>query len=101
MLPTRLDAIRPKLIEDAQAPSRSLGSELLREAKAMELGFWNAIIQQLHYDMVEIEEVVNFMKATHQHQTRKSGHPYYTPVIRAAGFGKLADQLEGIAKGFL
>ena len=56
VLPTRLDAIRPKSIEDAQAPSYSLSSELLREAKRVEADFWHTITEQSHYDIVEIEE---------------------------------------------
>ena len=86
VLPTRLDDIRPKIIEDEQAPNRSLNNELLREAKEIELSFWHAIIQQPHYNILEIEGVVNFMKATHQHQTRKSGHPYYMHTLSVAKY---------------
>ena len=86
VLPARIDDIRPELIEDEAAPGRSLDSELMREAKQIEAGFWQAITQKPHYNVVEIEHVVNFMKATHQHQTRKSGHPYYTHTLSVAKY---------------
>ena len=86
VLPTRLDDIRPQIIEDQQVPSRSLNRELLREAKLIEADFWNAIAQKPHYDILEIEKAVSFMKATHQHQTRKSGHPYYTHTLNVAKY---------------
>ena len=86
VLPARIDDIRPDLIEDEAAPGKSLDKELMREAKAIELDFWNAIVKKPHYNVVEIEHVVNFMKATHQHQTRKSGHPYYTHTLSVAKY---------------
>ena len=54
VLPARLDDIRPKIIEDQQAPNRSLDSELLREAKRTEADFWHTITREKRYDILEV-----------------------------------------------
>ena len=91
VLPLRLDKIRPKVIEDQLAPDKALQSELLRQAKASEISFWSEILPKAHYNIPEIEQAVYFMKAAHQHQTRKNKAPYYTHTLTVAKYTSQQD----------
>ncbi len=75
VVPLKLNKVRPQLIEDDQAPETALQNELLRRAKASEVSFWTEISAKPHHDIRKVEQVVHFMKAAHQHQTRKNNDP--------------------------
>ena len=77
VLPALIDDIRPKMIEDEPALREGLDAKLQQEAKLVEIDFLHTVAQSPNYDITEIERVIQFMKASHRHQTRKSGHPYY------------------------
>ncbi|MGB0356915.1 MAG: HD domain-containing protein [Cytophagales bacterium] len=86
VLPIHIDKVRSKAIDNWSEPSQGLKWELFREAKFIEGEFWVTICQYLHYNIPEIEQVVHFMKAAHQHQIRQNKAPHYAHLISIAKY---------------